>query len=321
MSRLIKISNGRIEVGVIPDLGGMVALLRVVGKPNILKADPALWNEAPTRPRSFGPNPVWKPYNGHIVWLGPQSEWWAHQDKNPKKRRERAVWPPDPYINNGYCEVLRHDAAELVTRGPESEFSGVRLVKSLKIRDDNKVLFNVRAENIRNKPVSWDLWLNTRVDGYAMCYAPVSSMRKVRIDAPNGDGSDEPCVFSHDGGYLTTEPRKPSKGKERRCGKAFIQAGKGFMAAFASSQALIIRFKRHAPTLIHPEQALVEFYNMTTNRKDDALTELEYHAPYKTLLPGESMEAEQTWELHPFKSKPRHEECVEFLDGVSGVVV
>jgi hypothetical protein len=314
MEKLIRISDGYIEVGVIPDLGGMVALLRIIGKPNILKADQNLWNDPPAPPRKFGPNPVWKPYNGHIVWLGPQSEWWAHQDKSPKKRREKAVWPPDPYINNGYYEVIERSATEITMRGPESEFSGVRLVKSVKIKD-GKVLFNVRAENIRNKPVSWDLWLNTRVDGYAKCYAPVSSMKKVRVDTPKDiGGSDEPCIFSHVDGYCTVDPRKPSKGRDRRFGKAFIQAGRGMMAAFTASQALVIRFKRHAPALIHPEQALVEFYNITTNNKEDALTELEYHAPYRKLAPGESMEAGQIWELYPFKSKPCHEECVEFFD-------
>jgi len=313
MDRLIKISNGRIEVGVVPDLGGMVALLHVIGKPNILKADQSLWKEPPVPPRKFGPNPDWTPYNGHIVWLGPQSEWWAHQDKSPKKRRERAVWPPDPYINNGFYEVIKHSDTEVAMRGPESEFSGVRLVKSVRIKDD-KVLFNVRAENIRNTPVSWDLWLNTRVDGYALCYAPIASMKNIRIDTPDGSGGDEACVFSQSGRYCTVEPRRPSKGKEKRCGKAFIQAGKGMMAAFTASQALIIRFKRHSPALIHPEQALVEFYNMTTNNRDDALTELEYHAPYKTLAPGESMEAEQTWELYPFKPKPTRDECISFLE-------
>ncbi|GBU21314.1 hypothetical protein R80B4_01203 [Fibrobacteres bacterium R8-0-B4] len=312
MDRLIKISDGRIEAGVIPDLGGMVALLRIVGKPNILKADPALWDKPPAPQRDFGTDPVWTPYNGHIVWLGPQSEWWAHQDKSPKKRRERAVWPPDPYINNGCYEVIKRDDTEVVMRGPESEFSGVRLTKSVKIRA-GKVFFNVSAENIRNTPVSWDLWLNTRVDGYAGCYVPSSSADKVRIDVPDGTGGDEACVFSQSGGYFAIEPRKPSKDKERRCGKAFIQAGKGMMAAFASSQALIIRFKRHSPALIHPEQSLVEFYNMTTNNRDDALTELEYHAPYRTLAPGESMEAWQSWEIYPFKPSPTHEECVKFL--------
>jgi hypothetical protein len=311
MNRLVKISDGVIEVGVLPDLGGMVALLRIIGKPNVLKADPALWDEAPVIRRRFGPDPRWKAYNGHIVWVGPQSEWWLHQSKSPKKRRERAVWPPDPYINNGYFEVIERSATELVMRGPDSEFSGVRLTKSVKIKD-GRVLFTVSALNVRDEPISWDLWLNTRVDGYARCYAPVASMKGVRIDGRETESSDV-GVYSHDQGYCRVESCAPSRNKKERWAKAFIPASRGAMAAFVSSQALIIRFKRHAPKLIHPEQALVEFYNYTSTRPYDALTELEYHAPYRTLAPGESMKASQQWELYPFRARPGHQACIDFL--------
>jgi hypothetical protein len=243
--------------------------------------------------------------------VGPQSEWWAHQDKNPKKRAEKAVWPPDPYINNGYFEVIERSETELAMKGPKSEFSGVRLTKSVKIKN-GKVRFKVSAQNIWDKPVSWDLWLNTRVDGYARCYAPVPSLKNIRIDGRE-TGEADVSAFKHDRGYCAIEPRKPSKGKTQRWAKAFIPASKGWMAAFTASQALIIKFKRHAPKLIHPEQALVEFYNYTSPNRADALTELEYHAPYITLAPGERMETSQEWELHPFASKPDHGSCVEFL--------
>ncbi|MDR2578307.1 MAG: DUF4380 domain-containing protein [Chitinispirillales bacterium] len=311
MKRLITITDRNIEVGVIPDLGGMVALLRLSGKPNVLKADPSLWDQPPAPVRAFGPDPEWKAYNGHIVWLGPQSEWWLHQTKSPKKRREKAVWPPDPYINNGDFKVMEQTDSSVVMQGPKSEFSGVRLTKSIKIKN-GKVLFHVSAQNIRDVPVSWDLWLNTRVDGYARCYAPAASLGKVRFDGEETDIQDK-SVFSHDRGYCSVEPRVPGKGKIARWAKAFIPASKGFMAAFASSQALIIKFKKHPKKLIHPEQALVEIYNYTTHNRADALTELEYHAPYLTLAPGESMDASQTWELYPFKAKPSHEECINFL--------
>lgn len=312
MSRLITISDGRIEAGVVPDLGGVVALFRILGKRNVFKADPALWEGPPVIRRKFGADTPWRAYNGHTVWLGPQSEWWAHQTASAKMRREKAAWPPDPYINHGSYEVTERSGTGLVMRGPQSKFSGVRLIKSLRIKG-GKAIFKVRAENVREEPVSWDLWLNTRVDGYARCYAPAPSMKRVRIDGPPPSGVDDRSVFSCGGGYVATEPRKPSKGKSRRWAKAFIQASKGAMAAFTAGQALIVRFKRHPPALIHPEQALVEFYNVTTRNKADALTELEYHAPYVALAPGEFMEAEQQWELYPFKAKPSHEECVEFL--------
>jgi len=295
----------------LPDIGGMVALLRIAGKPNILKADEKLWDEPPVSRRRFGANPVWRPYYGHIVWVGPQSEWWAQQTKSPAMLRDQAVWPPDPYLNNGYFEVLSRSETEVVMRSLNSEFSGIRLIKTVSIRD-GKVLFSVTAENVRRKPVSWDLWLNTRVDGYARCYAPVQSMAQVRIDGTESEQADI-SNYSHDQGYCFIEPRAPSKNKRERTAKAFIPASKGAMAAFVSSQALIIRFKKHSPKLIHPEQALVEFYNCITHNKSDALTELEYHAPYKTLQEGESMETSQEWELYPFKPKPTHQNCIDFL--------
>jgi len=119
---------------VIPGLGGVVALLRLAGKPNILKFDADVLKDPPRARRRFGPNHPWRAYNGHIVWLGPQSEWWAHQDASPKKRRERAVWPPDPYIDGGRYEVTGRSATEVAMRGPASEFSGVRLLKSVAIK-------------------------------------------------------------------------------------------------------------------------------------------------------------------------------------------
>jgi hypothetical protein len=313
MNRLIKIKDGGVEVGVIPDLGGMVALLHVVGNPNILKFDRALWDEEPVIHREFGPNPRWKPYNGQVVWVGPQSEWWAHQTKSPKMRRKRSVWPPDPYLNSGYFEVVERSDSEIVMRGPESEFTGVQLTKSVRVVD-GVVLFTVSAKNIRRRPVSWDLWLNMRVDGYAHCYVPVGDVEKVRIDREETKVQDG-SVFFHDRGYFSIDARIPLPHKIRRCAKAFIPASKGAMAAFFAAQALIIRFKRHSPNLIHPEHSLVELYNYTTHSREDALTELEYHSPYVTLEPDESMEATQQWEVYPFKSRSDHHDCcLEFLD-------
>jgi len=313
MSRIIKLKDGGVEVGVVPDLGGMVALLHVVGSPNILKADRELWNEEPVIHREFGPNPRWKAYNGQIVWVGPQSEWWVHQTKSPKMRRKRSVWPPDPYLNNGYFEVIERSDTEVVMRGPESEFTGVQLTKTVRMVD-GVALFTVSAKNIRRRPVSWDLWLNMRVDGYARCYVPVGDADKVRIEREETNVQDG-SIFFHDRGYFSIDARIPLPHKTRRCAKAFIPASKGAMAAFFAAQAVIVRFKRHSSNLLHPEHSLVELYNYTSHKRDEALTELEYHAPYVTLEPGESMEATQQWEVYPFKSRSDHHDCcLEFLD-------
>ena len=316
-NRLVKLHNESLEIGVIPDLGGMAALLKLNGKPNVLKADETLWDKPPAPRRKFGPMTRWKAYNGHIVWLGPQSEWWTQQTKSVSRLKTKAVWPPDPYINQGHFKIIEKNDNSIIMAGPPSEFSGVELTKQIKIIGDNKILFSVKATNIRNTPVSWDLWLNTRVDGYARCYVPLSDPTKVRFDGAETDIQDM-SSFLHDkqSNFFYIEPLPPSKGKFSRWAKAFIPADKGFMVGFTSGQAIVIRFKKHAPKQIHPQHALVEIYNYTNQNKEDALTELEYHAPYITLNAGESMETSEEWELYPFNKEVNHKNCIDFLNSL-----
>jgi len=310
--RLVTIRDGGVEVGVIPDLGGMVASLHVVGMSNILKVDRTLWNQPPTVHRTFDPNSRWKANNGQIVWVGPQSEWWTHQNKSPKRRKAKSIWPPDPYLDHGNFEIIERSDKELTLLGPKSEFTGVQLTKTIKV-EDGIVYFDVSATNIRRTRVSWDLWLNLRVDGYASVYVPVADEEKVRIEGKETVTRDM-SVFYYDQGYCSIDARIPLPTKKERFAKAFIKPKKGAMAAFAKSQALIIRFKRHPAELIHPEHSLVELYNYTSNVREDALTEMEYHSPYVTLEPGETMEVSQQWEVYNFKSRwDHHQCCVEFM--------
>ena len=314
--RLVTIRDGGVEAGVIPDLGGMVATLHVVGMPNILKVDRALFKQPPDIHRTFDPNSHWKAHNGQIVWVGPQSEWWAHQNLSPKRRRAKSKWPPDPYLDRGNFEVVERSDTELVLQGPKSEFTGVQLTKTIKV-DDGVVYFDVSAKNIRRTPVSWDLWLNLRVDGYARVYVPVTNDQKVRIEGKETATRDM-SIFDYDEGYCFIDARVPMPDKKERFAKAYINAKRGAMAAFFNTQALIIRFKRYPNELIHPEQSVVELYNYTNNERDDALTEMEYHSPYVTLQPGETMEASQQWEVYPFKSRwDHHQCCVEFMREMS----
>lgn len=316
MGRLVTLSNGEMELGVLPDLGGMVALFRLSGKPNVLKADSSIWNASPRIRRSFGPETRWKAHNGHIIWVGPQSEWWIHQDKSPRRLQKKAVWPPDPYLNFGYFEPLEKSDSHVVMQGPPSEFTGVQMTKTIEIQDSGSVRFHVSATNIRNSPVSWDLWFNTRVDGYARCYVPMSDPNAVCIDSRH-TRSQEPSSFESEEGFFFINPTLPSKEKKHRWAKAFIPADNGFMTAFASSQAFTIRFPKHERELIHPEHALVELYNCTSHKRADALNELEYHAPYVTLSPGESMETSEEWVLEPFEACEDHKRCLSYMKELS----
>ena len=70
------------------------------------------------------------------------------------------------------------------------------------------------------------------------------------------------------------------------------------MAAFIGNSLLIIRFEHHDRKTIHPEQALVEIFNLTQHDADEALMELEYHSPYKTINPGGIMTAWEVWKVY-----------------------
>lgn len=103
--KLIVLKNSNIEVGIIPDLGGRVVMLRKPGMNNIFESDTVFWNDPAVRPEisAFGD---FKAFNGHIVWLGPQTEWWLKQDINTERRDMKAVWPPDPYLTYGNYQII-----------------------------------------------------------------------------------------------------------------------------------------------------------------------------------------------------------------------
>ncbi len=316
-SRVITIGDQNVEVGIAPDIGARVVSLCLKGEKNLLKAPHAIWSSKPKKKTAFGPRSQWRAYNGQIVWAGPQSEWWTHQEKSPHRKQKKATWPPDPFFEYGWFTVVEKSSTHVILKGPESEFSGLRLTKTIRIDSKSRILFKVEAQNIRNQPVAWDLWLNARFDGYCRCYVPVESPVNIRTEGKENSKQNK-SQFTHTQGYFCLEPKAPSAQCKFCMAKAFIDASKGFMAAFADSQAIIIHFEKHHKSLIHPQHSLVEIYNYTTHNRADALNELEYHSPYIKLNPAEWMETEQQWEIHPFNCSPKsHTPYIEFLKGVT----
>jgi hypothetical protein len=79
---------------------------------------------------------------------------------------------------------------------------------------------------------------------------------------------------------------------------------------------LLIQFEKHQQSAIHPNQALVEVYNSVAIDSKQDLLELEYHSPYKTLKPGEIMEAWETWEVHAYAGPDHQKKQIEFLNTI-----
>ena len=309
---VVFIQNGGTRAGILPGVGGRIVFLSHRDDANILKSDPLLWDEDPLDRPEISAWSVWKAYNGHIVWNGPQSEWWIHQFENQERREKKAGWPPDPYLIYGNYEVLERGDNFIRMSGPESKISGLKLEKYVEIREDGSLLFEVEGLNIRSNPVAWDLWLNTRVDGYSYSYVKVDSKEDVRIHSGISEKSDT-IPWSIEKSYFYYHPEVPSEGKSQRSSKAFINPSDNKIHAFINNRCFSIIFPETEKERVHPEQRIVEIYDYTSETREEALMELEYHAPYDTLNPGESMKTWQIWEIRPYEGKNKPEEHIRFL--------
>ena len=310
--KLVIIENGGTRLGILREVGGRIVFFQKDGSKNLLESDPDLWNEPDSQRPVITPFTEWKAYNGHNVWVGPQSQWWTQQSANLTRKNAKAVWPPDPYIILSDYDIVNQTESSITVKSPKSPVSGVQLVKEMSIDKKGKVTFTVTATNIRDEDVSWDLWLNTRVNGYARCYVKcepfLPNRTKSEVNATN-DSVD----YTYNNGYFTFHPAMPRNGKEQAFTKAFLFPDKPFIAAFDKGYLFLLRFHDFHIGQIHNEQALVELYNLTTPNGKNTLLELEHHGPYLTLKSGESMTLSETWEAIPYKGGDNDAEHIAFI--------
>lgn len=309
----VRLENGLIALEVTPELGGRGLVFSLKGRPNLLKTGEPLV----TRPKpevSATADDIG--YLGHDVWVGPQSQWWAHQDANPERREAQANWPPDPFLAFADTRLLERTPTRLVLEGVESPVSGVRLRKTFQLSAARADTVEVRAtaRNIRDTDIAWDLWFNTRTPSYTRVYVPAAGEEDVRVQSSTEQGI-EPLLPHVEHGLFSLDRPALAEGMSARRGKVLIQPSAGWMAGFASGQLFLIRFPHHPRSLIHPEQGQVELYLDEHADAAAGLLEMEVHAPYRTLKPGEEMEAVEWWTAMPYDGPDTREAQVAFLCG------
>ena len=309
---LIRLKNDSIEVGILAKVGGRVVLLRKPGLENVLKADESLWvNPEKQKPEvsAFGD---FKAFNGHIVWVGPQSDWWINQDLNPERRDSKADWPPDPFLIFGDYEIIKMADDYVKMAGPASPVSGVRLIKEISLSPDGIVNFSVTAENIRSVPISLDLWMNTRLDGFARGYVPVEGAGNAKFIYTDSE-SREATAFKIDQGFFYFNPHAADPQPDEQVQEVHLDPAAGFIAGFSAAQMLIIRFEKLDRNLIHPNHGQVELYNYINAAGHENLLELEVHSAYRELLPGETISYAESWQVFSYAGKLDPEDQIRFL--------
>lgn len=317
----VRLENDLIALEVTPELGGRGLAFSLKGHPNLLKTGEALT----TRPKpevSATADDIG--YLGHDVWVGPQSQWWVQQDANPERREAKANWPPDPFLAFADTRIVERTPTRLVLEGADSPVSGVRLRKTFQLsagRPDT-VEVRVTARNIRDTDIAWDLWFNTRTPSFTRAYVPVSGNEDVRVQSSTGQGI-APLLPRTEHGLFSLDRPALAEGMSARRGKVLIQPSAGWMAGFASGQLFLIRFPHQPRSRIHPEQGQVELYlDDPADADADAaagLLEMEVHAPYRTLKPGEEMEVVEWWTVMPYDGPDTREAQVAFLCGEAAV--
>lgn len=294
---VITLSNGTVEIKLLPEVGGTLVYASLAGHENILNSDSTQWIESPEKRPTMDPMAPFKAYNGMIVWLSPQSEWWVKQDKYSELKNKRSQWPPDPYLTCAPYRVLTHKDNEVTLVGPESPNTHVQFTKNFRI-EGNKIYITAIARNCSTDTISWGLWFNTRMNGWDKVMVPADTSDLIRTQYMNPQDLQLP-VFKYANGYYSYEAAEPLKGQRTYKSKSFISSDNPVIIGNKAKQWLIIRSEKIDPKLIHPEQARIEIYVENSSDKAHDLQELEMHFAYEKIAPGASIQASETWELIP----------------------
>jgi hypothetical protein len=290
----IDITNGKVVVGVLPPLGGRVIVLSAAGGENVLDSDPKYWS-APFPPATL--DTPFKPWNGRIVWLGPQSGFWAQQDLKPALKKAKAVWPPDPFNESGRFDVVERAPERLRLKGAASPVTGIAFEHEYEITGERTVRLKTTATNARTTPVAWDIWPNTRVRPESFPYVELDPEEMLRLEGPRPDDPDAGLYPNtvREGWFSFAPGAKIESPRRRLWSKAYVRPARGLIACFTGKHLLLIRAPIVPKARLHPEQAFVELYRGAG--KGATVLELEMHGPYQTLAPGAQASFEQTFEL------------------------
>jgi hypothetical protein len=312
-SQLVTLSNKQIEIGLIPEVGGVLVHASLLGQKNILQSDTAFWNESPDKRPSLNPKARLKSYKGHISWVSPQSEWWIHQDSIPELKKARAAWPPDPMLTVAPYQITSQTANEITLVGPESPYSKVQFTKIYRI-SGNKVTLTTRARNCSDTIVKWGLWHNTRMNGWDFVFVQADSSALRKTEYHNRGNVQKPELHYRNG-FFTYDATAPESAKVVYKSKSFLDVKTPLIAGFHQNQWLIIRSEAIDNSQIHPEQSRIELYIENSYQAANDIQELEMQFAYQAIAPGASIEATETWEILPGSGLTDKYEVLEELRG------
>lgn len=296
----IRLENAAAHIAISPH-GGTILEYALTGLPNVLDSSPELLDVAGDELVPSADAPAFA-LNGHTTWVAPQHEWWRHQDVS--ERRDN--WPPDPWLTAAAYTVVDQSPTHLTLKSPESPVWGVQMVKSVTLHPDGSATVEATITNVRDVPVEWAVWSNTRVAPDAVVVVPVEPKTSLRFEFETNASADTiPWTYELTAGHWIADFRQPQESSASdspilpRSGKAFINAAVTAAAAIHPKSIFLKRVDPPTkPGTTAPRHATVEIYHHS-GPDSTPLVELELHGPLHQLAPAESLTLRELWQILP----------------------
>ncbi len=301
--RTLRLSNGLIELQVVPEIGGRVIQIKLDDY-EYLFVNGDLAGRSPP-PTGVGPEGEWLNYGGEKLWPAPQG------------RGIPGMWdgPPDPILDGsphaGTILEASGDPAAIRLVSQDDPRSGIRFSREIRLfPGTSRVRVDATMTNVDTKPRRWGIWsvmqhdaADRSGDGYD---------QNMRVYCPIRPGSIYPKGYNimrgpQDHTSFTLDPRGKTvvAHYERKMGKIGVDCAAGWVATVHGSagNVLVERFPYY-PEKEYPDQASVEVwhhgpYGPKADQSDAKafpfFLETELISPFAQLAPGQSYTFGYEW--------------------------
>lgn len=289
-----QLTNGKLEVIVVPQIGRIMSFGKVGGR-NLL------WN-APTSAGVFMGYPA---YGGDKSWLAPQSNWKIWHGSNS--------WPPDPAFDGTahQAEVLSGGKLKMIS--PLSRGTGIRLERVMYF-DERTGEFIVEQSAIKESgpPTRASIWNIAQVVPGEAVYLPLSptSAYKNGFHWLSEAKSQHPLTKKADR-VLKVQARPEGGGA-----KIGVDAPVSAIASVRGDEAFIIRSA--LPKGQYPDGAEGAGFPVELYINGDSnlfYIELELLSPLREFWVGSKWTHTLRWSLHDLPQEGRDETVARLLDG------
>ena len=304
-----RLSNGLIELQVLPDIGGRVIQFKL-GDNEFLWVNPQLAGKLPTA-SGLAADGGWFNAGGDKLWPAPQGWDGAAQWPGPPD----AVLDGQPYSMESLPDQPGESAVRLTSR--DDPRSGIRFSRVVRIFEGcTRVSFEATMKNIDTQPRRWGIWAHTQLDGAKADGSAHNPL--MRAWCPLNPQSKFPKGYDVIFGEKGNPSFQPDQVRglmrvdyQYKVGKIGLDSHAGWVATVnGESGAVFVQRFTFEPKKAYPDGSSVEFwlngvgqihaYNkdmvMATNAAENPYVfESEVLSPFAELKPGESYTWHYDW--------------------------